>query len=156
MRLWKESRYDFFVVKKSGQKAYLKRELVRLRREWEVELDRVWETMGKVAYWKTVAPFVGCLVAGRVDQGRSEMALRFGVGVRGMVDESAEGYGNVKRERDGDGRNELLEGLKVPLYGHVTGGFEVDHETVVDLTAGLNAVKASTAKGMLTMLLELF
>lgn len=142
---------------KSGQKAFLKKEMTRLKREWEHELDRVRWSMGEEAYWSRVAPFVGCLVAGRVDQGRSEATVAFGVGVKNMTNESVEESGDVNEwngnaERE---RNELLEGLRMPLDEKVVGGFGAEYETVVDLSAGLNAVKSSTAKEMLATLLAL-
>jgi hypothetical protein len=142
---------------KSGQKAFLKKEMVRLKREWEHELDRVRGSMGEEAYWSRVAPFVGCLVAGRVDQGRREATVAFGFGVSGMADGRVDGYGDVN-ESNGDmerERNELLEGLRVSLDEKVVGGVGTEYETVVELTVGLNAVKTSTAKGMLVTLLTL-
>jgi hypothetical protein len=157
VRLWKTSPYDFFRITKGGQRAYMKKEMIRLRREWEHELDRARASMGEDAYWSRVAPFVGCLVAGRVDQGRREATVTFGVDQKEC--------GDVKKECSGDleewsgcvemERNELLEGLNAPMDGKVLGGPAAEYETVVELTAGLNAVKHLTAKDLLTTLLTL-
>jgi hypothetical protein len=165
VRLWKASPYDFFRITKAGQRAYMKREMIRLRREWEHELDRARVSMGEDAYWSRVAPFVGCLVAGRVDQGRREATVTLGVSARGLADEEKYGDGDLRKEWHGalkewsggveTERNELLEGLKVPMDEKVVGGSAAEYETVVDLTAGLNAARHSTAKGMLATLLTL-
>jgi hypothetical protein len=156
VKLWKESRYDFFTVMKSGQRAFLKKEMTRLKWEWEYELDRVRGSMGEEAYWSRVGPFVGCLVAGRVDQGRRKATVAFG-GVKDMMDERVEGSGDVNEWNGGAERerNELLEGLRVPLDEKAVGGFGAEYETVMDLSAGLNTVKSSTAKEMLATLLAL-
>jgi hypothetical protein len=165
VRLWKTSPYDLFRITKGGQRAYMKKEMIRLRREWEHELDRARASMREDAYWSRVAPFVGCLVAGRVDQGRREVTVTFGVSARGMADQKECGDGGVTKEWNGDlkewsggverERNELLEGLKVPMDGKVVGGPAAEYETMVELTAGLNAVKHSTAKEILKTLLTL-
>jgi hypothetical protein len=166
VRLWKTSPYDFFQIMKGGQRAYMKKEMIRLRREWEHELDRTRASMGEDAYWSRVAPFVGCLVAGRVDQGRREATVTFGGSAREMAHQKVYGDGDVGNEEwhgdlkkwTGDverERNELLEGLKAPMDGKIVGGPAAEYETVVELTAGLNAVKHSTAKGMLATLLTL-
>lgn len=132
--------------------------MTRLKKEWQYELDGVRIQMGEEAYWARVAPIVGALISGQVGQERKEATVMSGVSAGGIAKEREDGYG-YEKEPDasvGRERNELLEGLMVPLDDEkVVGGPRPEYETVVELSAALNAVHSSTAKGMLATLLAL-
>lgn len=75
IKLWKNSRYEFFTFK-SSQKQIMKKEMKRLTKAWQAELDRILEgdDLGKnkseveMNYNAKVAKFVGTLIPGRQDQ----------------------------------------------------------------------------------------
>lgn len=66
IRLWKDSRYDFFTFG-SGQKKLLKTYMKHLSAAWNQELDRIKGLLGLDEYERRVAKFVGTIIPGRVD-----------------------------------------------------------------------------------------
>ena len=114
---WKESRWDLFVRFQAAQKKLLKREMQRLNKEWERELDRAMEIMGRRQYDARVAPFVGSIIPGRKDQGPPPKVYEDVRDFTRSASPSPEAREDMDMDQheSGEGRNELLEALRVPL-----------------------------------------
>jgi hypothetical protein len=76
IRLWKDSRYDFFTFG-SGQKKLLKTHMKHLSTTWNQELDRIKALLGADEYERRVAKFVGTIIPGQADhRAQAKMPVR--------------------------------------------------------------------------------
>ncbi|KAH8723416.1 hypothetical protein GQ44DRAFT_728699 [Phaeosphaeriaceae sp. PMI808] len=117
IKRWKASKWDLFDRFNSSQKKMLKKQMIKLNKEWEVELDKAIVRLGRAEYDVHVAPFVGSIIPGRKDQGilpeplkRSSTATQ-----PASPDAQAQFESNRKQEQNGSRTNELLDALRVPI-----------------------------------------
>jgi hypothetical protein len=157
VRRWKDSKYDLFQGFAAGQKKLLKKEMKRLNMEWEIELDVALGELGRREYDACVAPLVGCLVPGRKDQGihRGHLA---------SVTRPASPPPDAMNTEIGEGKNELLEALRVPLdvevqeqeRGQQDGYRYEDAMTPVELSYAIASLQKVRPVDMLRDLMRLF
>jgi hypothetical protein len=147
VKLWKNSRYDFFTFA-AGQKKILKGVMKYLSTAWEVELKRAKMEMGEEDYARRVAKFVGVLIPGRQDQ-RAH--------VNPYVFDAQDA--DVKREDDGSElrKGALLAALEEPLIlSNDVVQPDGDTETVMKTHDALTAVKTSEPRSILSTLMRAF
>lgn len=156
VRLWKKSDWDLFTQFASGQKKLLKREMGRLVKEWEVELDNAIQDMGRAEYDRRVAPFVGSVVPGRKDQGLMREQGHLCGSMDGMGSQSSEPADlEVSEER----KQELIDALCVPLEQERYGDYEdydEDMTTPTDLTDAITWIQSTRPAEILPVLMRLF
>jgi hypothetical protein len=151
VRRWKDSKWDLFRLT-AAQKKLVKKEIKCLMVEWEAVLDKASAKMGAREYNARIAPFVGCLVPGRKDQGilrpHLSAAIRPAPLSSGAVDTKVEPK-----------RNELLEALHVPLeeVGHYN-GYSYPEDTMTpapprDAIASLQSSPADMLQGLMRLFL---
>jgi hypothetical protein len=170
VKMWKGNSFDFFSLK-AGQKKIMKGEMKRLKAEFEIELDSLKDSMRSEQYEERVAKFVGSLVPGRQDQKRGG-----GGGVNWLyaLNQSHDMNNDEQNEQNaredsavdmetGLEENKLLEALKVPRAakdweGNVNGKAKnaICLNTVVESGVAIEAVKITTAKDIMEMLVGRF
>lgn len=149
VRVWRGSRFDLFAVERAWARKTMQRAMRQLSREWEAELTRAREEMGREKYEECVEPFVGSLVPGRA-------------AVRGWGEGQRAVGGDEERCGDLNGGNELLEALRVPCPVAVQGerkkGLREDEEgsRVCDLRVAIACVQSVRPRDMLPVLMRLF
>lgn len=161
IRRWKDSNMDLYGTIKSSQQKLLKKALLRLKDEWEHELDRAIRELGERQYNARVAPFAGNIIPGRKDQGLPPNSH----GHARDFARSALPSPEAREEADMDrielvqGRNELLEALCVPLEDRKyqdDDGYEEEVNTPVDIRYAIASVQSVRPADMLPALMQLF
>jgi hypothetical protein len=150
VRHWKDSKWDLFHLN-SAQKKVMKKDMKRLNAECEVALDLASTELGKSEYDTRIAPFVRCLVPGRMDQGILREHLSAATGSASLPSKT------VSMEKE-ESKNELLEALQVPLEepGRYDGyAYPEDTMTPVPLKDAIASLSA-TPVDMLRGLMRLF
>ncbi|KAF2623875.1 hypothetical protein BU25DRAFT_296379, partial [Macroventuria anomochaeta] len=158
VRVWRTSNFDLFMVHKSWAKKALQREMKRLSKEWEKELDTARGEMGRQEYDEKVASFVGSLIPGHAQQDLPPMEWAKGGG--GSSEDGREGDEDIVMQgREG---NELLDALRGP-YPNV-GQDKGDGRTtmkdeegamVCDLRTAISCVQSVRPGDMLPVLIRL-
>jgi hypothetical protein len=148
IRRWKDSRWDLFARFATAQKKLLKKEMVRLKRMWEDELDKAIKEMGRDQYNSTVAPFVGCIVPGRKDQGLSDRRSE-----KEDVTSSSLKRSEIQQEQT----KELLDALREPLSDDRHQDYQdEDAMTPVDVRHAIDAMQRVRPTQILPVLLRHF
>lgn len=160
VRRWKNGVWDVYTLFASSQKKLLKKELKRLRKGWEIELDLARSGMGsngmtREEYTQRVAPFVGSIIPGRKDQGLPIKTMWYATPA---ASPEAEGGVAVDAKRLASRKAELLEALRVPLEEREWKDDKEYEEVceVIDLRTAIDALRTVKPAEMLRVLLQLF
>lgn len=163
VKMWKESKFDFYSLG-AAQKKRMKKEMKRLKVDFESELDYLKNGMDSEQYNERVAKFVGSLVPGRENQ-KAEGVKRFYSAIQ-TQEEQGNG-GDLQDMNEGDTvnadveepENKLLEALKAPpetndWETHTTKNPSKGCRTnnVVEIGVAFDAVMITTAKEIMKML----
>jgi hypothetical protein len=163
IRRWKSGVWDVYTTFASSMKKLLKKELRRLNKAWETELDLARTGIGsngmtREDYTQRVAPFVGCIIPGRKDQGLPLKTLwDVPLDVSSETPEAGDKVAaDVKALAKQKG--ELLEALRVPLEEREWRDEHQDEgvSEVTNLRIAVDAVKTVEPADMLKVLLQLF
>jgi hypothetical protein len=160
VRLWKSGVWDVYTLFGASQKKLLKKEMKRLGKEWEIELDLARSGMGsngmtREDYNLRVAPFVGSIVPGRKDQG---LPVKTVGNVTPAASPEAEGGVVVDSKALACRKAELLEALRVPLQEQEWNDEQETEEVseVTDMRTAIAALRTNKPAEILRVLLQLF
>ena len=157
---WKNGAWELFQQFRASQRKLLKREMYRLSAQWEDELDMAMKEMGRPEYERRIAPFVGSIIPGRKDQGLPPCThdhLRRFARSASPSPEAREGM-NMELQEAREGRNELLDALRVPLEEREYQNHHRDEEVQMpaDIRYAIAAMQNVRPADMLQVLMRLF
>lgn len=157
IRRWKESRWDMFEHLGAAQRKLLKKQTILLNRRWEFELDRAIERMGRNEYDRWIALFVGSIILGRKDQGLPASAQVHLLGFERSASPPLEAM-QMDQGHDREGKNELLEALRVPIGERRKQDYEYveQTETPADMRYAITCMQNVSPADMLPTLMQLF